>query len=228
MLDKIRNLSKQTLIYGTSTIFGRFLNFILVPFYTNVFLPSEYGIFSVIFACIAFLNIFYSIGLESGYFKFASTLEVGDKKQNFSIPFLTILINSAVLSAIIFLFAGDIATLSGFGTNYTEIIRYASLILFFDALVLVPFAYLRLNNKAKIFAAVKIINIVVNVALNFILIIEFKLGVPAVFIGNLIASVVTFILLFPIVYNNLSFSFNKKLFDELLKFSLPYVPAGLA
>jgi O-antigen/teichoic acid export membrane protein len=57
MLDKIKSLSKQTLIYGTSTIVGRFLNFILVPFYTNVFPPSEYGIVAVIFAYIAFLNI---------------------------------------------------------------------------------------------------------------------------------------------------------------------------
>ena len=94
MLDKIKSLSKQTLIYGTSTIIGRFLNFILVPFYTNVFPPAEYGIITLVFAYTALLNIFFTIGFESGYFKFASTLEIGDKKENFSLPFLTIFINS--------------------------------------------------------------------------------------------------------------------------------------
>src|SRR5687767_13257977 len=109
MLDKLKTLSKQTLIYGISTIVGRFLNFILVPFYTNVFLPSEYGVVAVIFAYIAFLNIFYSLGFESGYFRFASSMELGDERQNFSLPFITIAINATVLSAIIYLLAGPIS-----------------------------------------------------------------------------------------------------------------------
>lgn len=88
MLDKIKSLSKQTLIYGTSTIVGRFLNFILVPFYTNVFPPSEYGVIALIFAYIAFLNIIYSLGFESGYFRFASSNEIGSEKTEFLTPLL--------------------------------------------------------------------------------------------------------------------------------------------
>src|SRR5436309_3501406 len=103
MIDKIRNLSSQTLIYGSSTIIGRFLNFILVPFYTHIFVPSEYGIFAIIFSYIAFFNIFYSAGLESGYFKFASTLEKGNEKENFSTPFISIFVNSLILTSVIWI-----------------------------------------------------------------------------------------------------------------------------
>ena len=111
MLEKIKSLSKETLIYGTSTIIGRFLNFILVPFYTNVFPPAEYGVVTLVFAYIAMLNIFFTLGFESGYFKFASTLEVGDAKENFSLPFFTILVNSVVLSSIIYIFSDNLASL---------------------------------------------------------------------------------------------------------------------
>ena len=83
MLDKIKKLSKDTLVYGVSTMVSRFLNFILVPFYTNFIPPSEYGIIANIFAYIAILNVLFSIGMESGYFKFASTFEVGNKIKNF-------------------------------------------------------------------------------------------------------------------------------------------------
>src|SRR3990172_3262935 len=113
MLEKIKSLSKQTLIYGTSTIVGRFLNFILVPFYTNVFPPSEYGIVAILFAYIAFMNIVYSMGFEAGYFRFASSNEIGNEKQNFSHPFFVILSNSAFLSFIILLFSGNISGLVG-------------------------------------------------------------------------------------------------------------------
>ena len=226
MLDKIKSLSRQTLIYGTSTIIGRFLNFILVPFYTNVFPPSEYGIVAVIFAYIAFLNIIYSFGFEAGYFRFASSNEIGNEKQNFTHPFLTILCNSAFLSGLILLFNGTIS--DNIGIKNSSIIVYSAFILFFDALSLVPFAYLRLKNRAKLFATIKLINIVINVVLNLVLILVFKYGLVAVFISNLAASVVTFLLLSPILFKNLSFKFNRELFSELWKFSVPYLPAALA
>lgn len=226
MLDKIKSLSKQTLIYGTSTIIGRFLNFILVPFYTNVFPPSEYGVVAVVFAYIAFLNIVYSFGFEAGYFRFASAREVGDEKQNFTHPFIFITANSLVLSGLILVFHSSIAAL--IGVKNESIIIYSAFILFFDALALIPFAYLRLKNKAKVFASIKLVNISVNVALNLVLILVFKLGLEAVFISNLAASLVTLLLLLPKILKNISFTYHKQLFNELWKFSIPYLPAALA
>ena len=227
MRDKIKALSKQTLIYGTSTIVGRFLNFLLVPFYTNVFPPSEYGINTLIFAYIALMNVIFSLGFESGYFKFASTLEVGTPKENFSHPFFTILLNSALLSTIILILAPQITSLISLNEKYVNFVYYSAFILFFDAIAWVPFASLRLHNKAVRFTVIKITNIVINVALNFILVLVFKMGLVAVFISNLAASIVTFLLLSPEIFKNLAFTFNKKLFNELWRFSLPYVPAGL-
>lgn len=228
MFDKIKNLSKDTLIYGTNTIIGRFLGFFLVPFYTNKFLPEEYGIITIIYSYIAILNVFFSIGLESGYMKFASTREVGTEKQNFSTPYIIVLFNSFLLSCLIFFFSSELTSVFQIDSSYGYLIKYSAVILFFDTIVLIPFALLRLNNKAKSFAGIKITNIVLNVLLNIILISFFSLGIEAVFISNLIASLVTFILLLPLLKKNFSFSVNKDLLKELLKFSLPWIPAGIA
>ena len=65
MLDKIKELTKDTALYGISTIVGRFLGFILVPFYTNVFSPEEFGIQSYIYAFLAFVNIVYIYGMDA-------------------------------------------------------------------------------------------------------------------------------------------------------------------
>jgi O-antigen/teichoic acid export membrane protein len=100
--------------------------------------------------------------------------------------------------------------------------------LLFDAISFIPFAYLRLHNRPVRFMAVKIVNIVINVTLNFVLVLVFKLGLISVFIANLAASAFTFLLLTPIVVKNITFRFNKKLFSELWRFSLPYIPSGLA
>jgi len=155
MISKIKSLSKDTLIYGTGTMvarfFGtgtmvaRFLNFLLVPFYTNFIPPAEYGVISNIFAYIAILNVFFSLGLESGFFRFSAFLEIGDKKENFSIPFFTVAINSLLLSSIIFFIPGLFAPIFSVTEANFDLIKYTALILFFDAIVLVPFANLRLN-----------------------------------------------------------------------------------
>ena len=100
MIDKLKSLSKDTLIYGSSTIIGRFLNFFLVPFYTHKFLPAEYGIVAILYSYIAILNVFFSIGLESGYMKFASTLEKGTKKQNFSYRYIIVSLNLNGLNSV--------------------------------------------------------------------------------------------------------------------------------
>lgn len=228
MIDKLKSLSKDTLIYGSSTIIGRFLNFFLIPFYTHKFLPAEYGIVAILYSYIAILNVFFSIGLESGYMKFASTLETGTKKQNFSNPYIIVFLNSLFLSALIFIFSSHLSEIFQIEEKYSYLIRYSALILLFDTIILIPFAYLRLHNKAKSFAGIKIVNILINVILNFILISYLNFGIEAVFISNLISSVITFILLLPVLKQNFDLSFSRELVSELLRFSIPYIPAGIA
>lgn len=227
MLDKIKSLSKDTLIYGTSTVIQRFLAFILLPLYTNVFKAGEYGIVSNLFAYIAILNVFFSIGLESGYFKFASSLEAGDKKQNFSHPYFLVFINSLILCSILFFFPVQLAPVFQLEPKHASLLQYSAFILFFDAVVLIPFAYLRLHRRAKIFGTLKVLSISINLALNLILILGFHWGIEAAFLSNAIASGVTFLIFIPLILKNFTFTVNKQLYKELIKFSLPLIPAGI-
>ncbi len=228
MRDKIKSLSKDTLIYGTSTIIQRFLTFLLIPLYTNKFLPGEYGIVANLFSYIAILNVFFSIGFESGYFKFASTLESGSKKENFSLPFFTVLANSFVLSSVLFFFSSSFTSLFQIADSNANLLKYTAIILFFDAIVLIPFAYLRLHHQAKKFGIIKVVNIIVNISLNIILIFYFNWGIEAVFVSNVAASVVSLLMLLPVIFENISFTFHKKLYTELWRFSLPLIPAGIS
>lgn len=200
----------------------------LVPFYTRVFSVNDFGYVANIFSYIAILNVIFSAGFESGYFKFSSTLEVGTKKQNFSHPFIIIFINSLFFCSLIFFNPGIVANFFQIPGNFNFLLKYTSLILFFDAICLIPFAKLRLERKAKKFGIIKIINIVINVGMNFLLVFYFKMGIEAVLIANVIASAATFLILIPIVFTNLEFTYNKKLMKELFAFSLPVLPSGIS
>ena len=228
MFEKLKELTKDTAIYGISTMVGRFLNFILVPFFTNIFAPSEYGIIQLIYAYVAILNIVFIYGLDSAYLKFASFKDIGDDKDNFSTPYIAVFLASLLFSLLIAFNSENIGEALNIPYDYSYLIYIAVVILFIDANVVIPFLKLRLDRKAKSFSLYKILNISVNIILNLYLILVLSWGIEAILISNLVASVVSMLLVFPTIIKNMKFKFHSLLFKRMLKFGLPFLPAGFA
>ena len=227
MKEKLKELTKDTAIYGISTMLGRFLNFILVPFYTNVFLPADYGAVILIYSYIAIFNIIFIYGMDAAFLKYSAFKDIGDEKDNFSTPFISILLTSILFCGLLVVLKQPIAEFVELSANLNYLIILSALLLFFDANAVISFLKLRLERKAKLFSFIKITSILFNIALNVFLILKLKWGIEAIFISNLAASVLSFILLIPTLLKNFRFSFHKVLFKRLLKFGLPYLPAGL-
>lgn len=227
MIEKVFRLGKEAAIYGLSSIIGRLINFLLLPFLTNYLLKAELGVVANIYAYIAFVFVLYCYGMDSAYMRFVSSLEIGDKRQNFSTPFFSVAVTSVFFSLLIYLFAPSIAGWIGV-TEHANLIQYAAWILCFDTLAVVPFAYLRMENKAKTFAGLRVLNILINVVLTIVFLVVLRLKAEAVFLANLCASALTFLFLFRLALPQLTLRFSKQLYSEMLRFGLPYIPAGLA
>ncbi|MDZ7626202.1 MAG: oligosaccharide flippase family protein [Ignavibacteriaceae bacterium] len=228
MFDKLKELTKDTAIYGISTMVGRFLNFILVPLYTNIFLPADYGIIQLIYAYMAILNIVFIYGLDSAYLKFASFKDIGDEKDNFSTPYISVFVTSLLISFLIIINSGAIGASLRIPSDYTYLIYLAAAILFLDANVVIPFLKLRLDRKAKIFSLYRIINISVNIILNVYLILILDWGIEAILISNLFASAVSLMLVSFTIIKYFRLKFHILLFKRMIKFGLPFLPAGFA
>lgn len=228
MKEKLKELTKDTAIYGISTILSRFLSFILVPFYTQVFVPAEYGIITNVYAFIAFLNVIYLYGMDSAYLKYASLKEEKNSREIFSTSYLFVLLTSLVFSSLFIIFRTSFNELADIPPANVSVSVYVLAILLLDALTVIPFAHLRLVRKAKKFAFIKTINILINVTLNLVLIIGYKMGMEGVFISNLAASFITLMLLVPDILSNLNINIDRSVLIKMLKFGIPYLPAGLA
>lgn len=228
MKKELKQLGKETAIYGISTIVGRFLNFLLVPFFTNVFTQAEYGIITNVYAYIAFFNIIYLYGMDSAYLKFASTQELGNEKETFSTAFNSVFLTSLIFSLIILIFKVPLANLFGITEKHLTMIYFVSGILFFDAISNIIFARLRFNNKALRFATFKLVNIISNVVLNIVAIFVWKLGPLSVFLAGFGSSLITFVLLIPDLIKSYQLKIDGRIVQALLKFGLPFIPAGLA
>lgn len=228
MREKIKRLGTDTAIYGISTVVGRFLTFLLTPIYVNILPVSDVGIVATVYAYIAFLNVLYSYGMDAAYMKYTSTRELGDRKQTFTVPFLSVGLTSIIFSTVIVWYSTQLTELINLPLSYQPVLLYAAGILCLDAIAIVPFASLRMAGKAKQFAAIKLTNIIVNVACNVLFLIKYEMGVEAIFLSGIISSAVSLVLLAPTIISSISFAWPQKLYRSLLQFGLPYVPASLA
>ncbi len=228
MFEQIKRLGTDTAIYGISTVLARLLNFALVPLYANILTTAEFGIVANIYSYIAFVTIFYSYGMESAYFRFASSKEIGSDSDNFSTPFLGIALASTVLSLFMIGFAGPLTSAFQIDTSLYTLLYYCAGILFFDAVTLIPYASLRLQRKAKFFAMTKVLNIVCTVILNIITVYYLRWGIEGIFLSNLAASALSFSILLPTVFRQFHPKFHLSLYKELLKFGLPLVPVSIS
>lgn len=239
----LKKLVSQTAVYGLSSIFGRFLNYLLVPLFTYYFTPAEYGVVSEFYAYAGFFAVLLLFGFETGYFRFRDKAQ-----QAHDVAYSTALV--FVLAANLGFFALILllnAPLSGalHYADHPEYIVWFTLILALDAIGAIPFARLRAEDKALRFAGIKIAEILMTVLLSLFFIVycrqEYEanaqgwvslvynpaVGVGYIFIANLIASVFKFILLAPQL-RGITWGFDGVLFRRMLRYSLPMVVIGFA
>jgi O-antigen/teichoic acid export membrane protein len=239
----LSKLASQTAIYGLSSIFGRFLNYLLVPLYTYHFSAAEYGIVSEFYAYAGFFSVFLLFGFETGYFRFRDKERPEQDSAYSSALFFIVLINAVFFLSIYFI-NQRLSTALNY-SNHPEYVLYFALILTMDAVASIPFARLRAENKAFRFAGIKIIEILITILLSLFFIAycpkvysedaqswivrvyDPTIGIGYIFIANLIASSFKFVLLSPQLIR-LGGAFDRQLFVRMLRYSAPMVVIGFA
>ena len=222
-MNPLKKLASQTAIYGLSSVVGRLLNYLLVPLYTRYFLPAEYGVVTELYAYVAFLVVMLTYGMETAFFRFSKKEET---TKVYSTTLISLLISSVVFVGLIFLNSSAISQWLGYA-NHPEYIQFFALIIGMDAVASISFAKLREQDKAMRFAFIRIVNIMVNIGLNLYFIVYQEYGIAYIFIANLVASVITLLMLFPQMISS-SWVFDKKLWKKMMIYALPLLIAGLA
>lgn len=236
-----KKLAGETAIYGLPTIVMRLANFFLIPLYTILFNEIEYGVVTSLYAYASFFNVLLTYGMETTFFRFASEDPENDKV--YSTAYNSLIGTGLLFLFIAIIFKQPIANFMEIGDTPQYFLWFA-VIAFFDVLIAIPFVKLRLMGKAKRFAFARSFNVAVNIGLNlFFLLLCPKLiaqgytwvnaiynpdmGIGYIFISNLVASVLTWPLVYP---ENLQFNFgfDYKLWKRMIAYSFPLLFVGMA
>jgi O-antigen/teichoic acid export membrane protein len=224
-LRQLRELFSDTIIYGISTVVARFVNYLLVPFYTDVFSRAQYGVVSLVYAAIAFLNVVFTIGMESAYIRYAKDRE--ESRNIFKTLQIALFAVSTILVGVLWMAEPWITPLLELDQDTTGIFLMMLGILWFDTLGIVPFAELRLIRRSILFAILRSGHVAINLALNFYLILGLGFGIEAVFLSNLIASVLTTFAIWLFTLPMMNGSWSSEWMNKAFQFGWPFVPAGI-
>ncbi len=242
----IRRLAGQTAIYGIPSILGRILGYLLVPLYTRVFVPGEYGTVNVFYSYASFLMVILTYGMETAFFRFNE--HETDKEKVYSTGMISLLLTSSLFLVAVSVFARPIAGIIDYPDN-KNYVTWFGWILVLDAVSSIPFARLRAQNKARRFAIIKLAGIIINICLNLFLILVcpfilehsgdntlsslIKLiyradwGIEYIFISNLIASSIVLLLLLPEILST-KWIINPSFWKKMIFYAFPLLFAGMA
>ena len=146
-MNNIKKLARQTAVYGISSVVGRILNYLLVPLYTRLFTPSEYGVVTELYAYVAFLVVFLTYGMETAFFRFSKQ---ENEHKVFSTALISLFVSSSIFVLLITMSSSFIAQKIGFGI-LKEYINYFAVIVGIDAVSAIVFAKLRKQERATRF-----------------------------------------------------------------------------
>lgn len=239
-MSGIKKLAGQTLWYGLSSIAARFINYLLTPYLTFKFLDWQYGEMSIVYAFIPFMNVIYTYGMETAFFRFANK---ADKKSVYNSTSISLITSTVLLSIVLILLQHPLSVLLQI-TQHPEYLSMAAAIIGLDALTAIPFAKLRQDGRPMKFAFTKVGGILINIiSVYFFLSICPQLAkdphsfvhlfynkdwaVGYVLLANLIQNIVILLLLLK-QFLGFEWKFDKKLWKEMMIYGLPLIIAGFA
>jgi O-antigen/teichoic acid export membrane protein len=217
------------------------LSFILVPLYTTQGVLSsvgEYGKISIIFSWVVILNVILSYGMETAFFRFFNKEE--DQHKVIGTSTISLILTSVGFFVLAYVFKSHISVLIDIKQEYISLVIW---ILLLDALVIIPFAWLRAQGKSMRFGILKIVSVIINLGLNIFFLLYLKgwaensaflesiyfpnFEINYIFISNLIASAVTLALMLGF-YFKVQYQFDSGLFKKMMRYAFPVLIAGIA
>lgn len=229
-MQNLKSLAKETAIYGLSSIVGRFLNYLLVPLYTAKLSAASggYGVITNMYAYTALALVLLTYGMETTFFRFANK-EGENPERVYSTILLMVGTTSLLFVLIVVGFIDPIAVAMGYGDHPSYVWAMAMTVAI-DAFQCIPFAYLRYKKRAIKFAALKLLFIVMNIALNLVfyfLLFDPEIGAGYAFYINL-ACTALITLCFYKELTGFSFCLDKQLMRRLLAYGWPILVLGIA
>lgn len=230
MFKNIRQLASDSIIYGISGIITRFISIVLIPIYTKIFNPLDYGIINLVTTTFVLISIFVVLGLDNAVAVwYWDKEEEYDRRTSFSSWFWTQFGLSLIILIVILLTSGFLSKKILGDTSLGYLLVLAALNLPLTAFTLLFSSWLRIKRNPKGVVIFSLSNSVLTICLSIYLVVFLRTGIKGVFLAQLISNFLCALVVIRLMAKVISpryFKFARM--KEMIKYSGPLIPAILS
>jgi len=220
-------LTKESILYGIGHISSRLITFLLLPLFTNILSPHEYGIIALVYTFIAFLTVILHFGLDTALLRHYKPAENdGEKNKYVTNTYIPLLIINIIIFIIFFMLKNKLSVYL-LGVDMPLIFLLMTLIICFDGLWAIPMIILRADNKPIPFVGLSLLNVISNIVFIIVLVVYLEFGIVGIVASNVLSSGLLFFVTLPIILKKIFLkNLNYQIFKQLFSFGSPFIFAG--
>lgn len=226
---RIRHLAGETAIYGLVSAARSLVGLLLVPIYTRMFLPDDYGRIDTLTAFVAFLTVVLTLGMDTSA---ALYFYDNDGQQDRATMLTTALTSRVMLSvmaaSLIAWLAPEISWQLFQMYDAAMPIRLAVWTAPVSALVGFLIEILRLSRRPWLYTALSVTNLLLGVLLSILFVVVWRWGIAGAFAGPLVANLLVLPAGFLITRDMIARRLSRRWLERLLRVGLPLIPASFA
>lgn len=227
MAKQLRTLARHSLVYGIGSSLAAAGSFLLIPLYTHVLTPQEYGALELLYRIADILILVMFMGVRQAYIRFYfDDKDEGWQQTVTGTTVIFVLLSSVVIATVFYLLRAPVQEGVLKETVSDQLLLLVLAWVPFEMLIAIGYANLQVQMKSGQFVLASLARLVGFIVLNVLLVYVFRNGVAGVFTAQILVAVLIegAILFFLVKWTPIRVSFP--LMKELLRFGLPYLPAG--
>ena len=232
MLDlkaEFKNLLGDSVVYGLSRAATMFTGVILVPIFTRVFRPDEYGVIDVLTVTVFLTIMLLNLGsVEANFIFFLTSKEEEDKRKYASTTLFFRLTVVTLFFAAAFGLSAPISRVLFRTDEHAPLVKIVVLSIPFYVLHSYFLELLRCRFQKWRYTCVAVGTFLSIAVLNIVFVVVLEMGLNGVVFGNFLANAVFTVVGFVLVRSNFSFTFSVRRLKKMLAYGLPLVPSTLS
>ncbi len=224
MQFELRRLARGSVIYGVGSVLQRFLGLLLLPFFTRVLSPQEYGVVALVGLATIALSGLFSLGTGSSMSILYFECDTAADRHKLVWSTAALLVGNSVVLLTVLMVAAPCISRAAFETmEHANLFRVAFATTTMTTILNPFYAYLRLEEKAIKFVTLTVIGAVMGAAVSVLLVLVLDWGVMGLLVAALVAQVLSAILVAASVARHLLPRFDTSLFMPLVRIGFPSI-----
>lgn len=219
-----KKIFSHSIIYGLGDIIRKCLGFLLIPIYTHILSPADYGVLELLDLLSYVISLLLAMGVSESVLRFYFDYKDQNERDQVITNAFLVLIVAATLGLLIFLpFVTQLSNLVFEKSDYARLISIVVLTIVIELFNELSLTLIRIQERSILFTAVSLSKVTLSLGMNILFLVYYRMGIEGVLLSGLIASLATASFVLCVSWEKVKFSYSWPILRKMLIYGAPLI-----